>query len=502
MRAEGFQVSGVVVNASSGQPLARTRIQIASTDDRDKNEIRVTGTDGRFQFRNVVPGKYQLVAQRAGYPTQALDQHGTYSSAVAVGPGKKSIDLVFRLKPEAVIAGTILDDANESVRDAEVVLFHRGVEDGRLATHLMRVTRSDDQGAYHFGQLLEGEYLIAVKARPWYAQSMVVNSGKQLANPDLNVAFPVTFYPGTSDPDSAATIKVRGGDRASADFNLRAVPAARINVHTTRRQISAHLEQRFFDDYEAIIETQNMFENDAFSILGVAPGKYKVYIDTPDNSDREIEVTVADEITVDADAPGNAGTVDVAGILSPLGGALPSPLSIRLESGSSGQRFGAQVGSDGKFEIKQVSPGDYEVRLSDVHSYVAQMAASGASIHGRAVKIGKSDVTLAIQASQSTGRITGTVMDGDVPQPGAMVLLVPDDPEKNMLLFRRDQSDSDGTFTLTDVVPGRYSLVALMDAWDLPYMEPGAIKPYLGKSESVVVAANGKYDVKVPLQKK
>ena len=32
-------------------------------------------------------------------------------------------------------------------------------------------------------------------------------------------------------------------------------------------------------------------------------------------------------------------------------------------------------------------------------------------------------------------------------------------------LIRRDQSDSDGSFALRDVVPGQYTVVAIQDGW-------------------------------------
>src|SRR3954451_12934422 len=84
-----LQISGVVVSAASGQPLARARVGISSTEARDKIESMITGSDGRFSFDHLMRGKYQLVAERAGFPTQSFDQHDQYSSAIAVGPGLK-----------------------------------------------------------------------------------------------------------------------------------------------------------------------------------------------------------------------------------------------------------------------------------------------------------------------------------------------------------------------------------------------------------------------------
>ena len=43
---------------------------------------------------------------------------------------------------------------------------------------------------------------------------------------------------------------------------------------------------------------------------------------------------------------------------------------------------------------------------------------------------------------------------------------------------RRDQSDSDGTFTLANILPGKYVLMAIENGWDLEWMNPSVLKPY------------------------
>ena len=64
--------------------------------------------------------------------------------------------------------------------------------------------------------------------------------------------------------------------------------------------------------------------------------------------------------------------------------------------------------------------------------------------------------------------------------------MVPKEPESHGELFRRDQSDSDGTFSLASVIPGEYTIVAIDDGWDLHWSEPGVIEHYVPKgTESV-----------------
>jgi hypothetical protein len=64
---------------------------------------------------------------------------------------------------------------------------------------------------------------------------------------------------------------------------------------------------------------------------------------------------------------------------------------------------------------------------------------------------------------------------------------------------RSDQSDSDGTFALGGIVPGKYVLMAIEDGWDLDWKEQAVLQPYreegtkveLGAAEENKVAVKG-----------
>jgi hypothetical protein len=76
-----------------------------------------------------------------------------------------------------------------------------------------------------------------------------------------------------------------------------------------------------------------------------------------------------------------------------------------------------------------------------------------------------------------------------------MVLLLPHDIQHSSGLTRRDQSDSDGTFTLPDIVPGRYTLIAVEGDDELEYSNPTAIQPYLAHGQAMNIARGGKCQV-------
>jgi ribosomal protein S18 len=110
------------------------------------------------------------------------------------------------------------------------------------------------------------------------------------------------------------------------------------------------------------------------------------------------------------------------------------------------------------------------------------------------------DVSVTINASKGNGRITGVALKKDKPAAGVMIVLAPLDLKSNPALFRRDQSDSDGTFTLNVVVPGRYTLMAIEDGWDLEWADPNVLQKYIPGGETVQIAPSQKTDVSVKVQ--
>lgn len=54
-------------------------------------------------------------------------------------------------------------------------------------------------------------------------------------------------------------------------------------------------------------------------------------------------------------------------------------------------------------------------------------------------------------------------------------------------LFRRDQSDLDGSFRLRNLIPGSYTVVAIENGWDLDWAQPGVSTHYAKHGQTVTV---------------
>jgi hypothetical protein len=239
-------------------------------------------------------------------------------------------------------------------------------------------------------------------------------------------------------------------------------------------------------------------------ITGFAPGDYLLNLTSFGKEQRNWTQSV--RLTADAEIDGaqTHTSPTVSGVVTLDGLPLAGKGYIRLRDPASGNAPGAQVNAKGEFEFRSqpIRPGAYQVAVFNIpDATITAVSASGARVTGQSVSI-EHDATikLAVSMSKGLGEIAGVAERDGVPLPGAMVVLVPDKLDGNESLFRRDQSDSDGTFSLRNVVPGKYTVVAIEQGWDLEWGKAEVLKPYLADGEPIAISAKGKYQVKVKAQ--
>jgi Carboxypeptidase regulatory-like domain len=514
-----YTIAGVVLDATSGQSLPGARVSLGSTEEgRVPDHSVLTGPDGRFAFAHLAADKYQMYAEAVGYPLQGFEQHeAPYLTGVVVGPDISADQLVFKLHRGSVISGTLIDEFNEPVRNATVMLWRRGLDFGKFETRLINRSQTEDQGSFKFAGLLPGKYLIAVSARPWYMRSATDQPKQDEAMSTqmtenmrrLNVAFPLTFYPGVTDESRASEIALRDGDRVTADIAMRTLPAAQIRIPNSaepgKPTGSLRLMQTAFGNDILEQQYEQRGSPDAMLLTGVAPGHYEAHYMNPNRSDGERMqgIDVSGDMTIDPEAIGETATVAIKG-LAQMSNGEPLSAEAMVMLVKVGTNFGhpGNIDSKGVFAIDELQPGTYEVSLSSPNrTFILAMASSNAKVNGRRLTLtGASPVNLALELGKGMGQVHGVALRGDKGLGGTMVLLIPDNPGANKVLFRRDQSDSDGTFALPQVVPGRYSLVAIDGGWDMEWSKPAVLKPYLEKAEKIEVVSGGKYNVKVQVQ--
>jgi uncharacterized protein (DUF2141 family) len=505
----GFGVAGVVLQHGSNQRLKHVQVSLISVEQRDRQVSSITSENGQFAFSGIPAGKYSLVAQLRGF-VQAYRDNEDYSTAIVVGPSLDSEHITFLLDAPAAVSGTVLDQQAEPIRDAQVLLFHRGVFSGRHRTMMQTQANTDSSGGFHFGQLRPGTYFVAVSARPWYALTSPIQvqgeNSSQNTNPsELDVAYPVTYYPDSLDPAAASPIALSEGGTAEISITLRAVPALRLAITTSSPQgVNVGISAPGPGDIPIPISAAQFREENRQEILGLAPGRYVVTLQRfetgPIGPVGTKTIDLSTNSTLDlTDLP----KMSISGQVRVEGAERPKALTVGLVNVNSGQGRGGSARPDGSFKFDQLgfSPGPYEIRVGDTPDlYVKSIAVSGADYLNGILNVAEgASIQISIVAAKGLTRVNGVAMKDDKPFPGAMVLLLPQDSTHGRYI-PRDQSDSDGTFTLYSAPPGRYALIAIDDGRDLAYRNASVIRPYLEQAQIIDLPVPSDAKVKVNVQ--
>jgi len=157
--------------------------------------------------------------------------------------------------------------------------------------------------------------------------------------------------------------------------------------------------------------------------------------------------------------------------------------TLSFRSVKTGDSYDASVSSEGKFSFagSTLPAGSYEVEFSTPSGlHLTSLEATGATVSGHTIEIPAGQpVNIVVHAAEANCSISGFALKNGKPVAGAMVLLVPQDPGHDTSLYRRDQSDSDGSFSLPSIFPGRYILLAIENGWDLEWADPKVMLQYL-----------------------
>jgi len=491
--AAAYRIAGTLVNAQTGAPVPGATVAVLSVEDGHRIAAAETGNDGSFAIGGLAAAKYQLTASKRGYSTAAYNEHGNYSSAVVTGPEQETSGLVFKLTPGAVLRGVVNGDGGDAIEGAQVMLFEKP-RDHDPGAKIVQVSlaMTDDTGTYEFDNLGKGEYLLAVKVEPWYA--MHVSSPQQgKLNRALDVAYPITFYDSTTDEGAATPIVLAGGNRVEADVSLHAVPALHLVVAAPLKQdgspAAPQLRQTIFGTVipSDHIDMAGTGQQGIADLTGVAPGHYEL---TQGDPPRVVllDATSSQEVESGAGIP----AVAVSGTLETTTGApLTSDAVVTLEPADNAQGLKPIESefSRGAFDFTAVPAGKWKVRV-ERSGLAAPVIAVGtaARIHaGNLITVQDRPQTLVVRVSADGERVEGLARKGEKGLAGALVLLVPMDPAFFPELVRRDQSDSDGSFSLRDAAPGQYTVVAIEDGWELDWTRPEVIRRYLPGGIAVTV---------------
>jgi hypothetical protein len=556
-----YEITGVVVNSVNGSSVAKCHLAAnpaagrggmaiglamgSGNGNRQFPALTDNGFDcdahGRFAVTVPSAGAWRLTANARGFVSAAYDQHEQFSSAIVLTADAPMKEIEFRLSPEATITGVVLDEAGETVRNAQIMLQSvpaRTPGGPEPAAAMRGVTGTDDRGRYELANLAPGDYRLSVTAQPWYVARPQVQRGATNdtsgLDPSLDVAYAQTWFPGVEDSARAEVIKLRAGDTRQADFNLIPIPSIHLRILMPPRvqtvvnvspgsqsgpnappapQPMPMIQKMNSGFGGGFVQTSMHFDSQGeVDVGGLTPGVYQVrlvgaYQDGPAMGGRTamVEVGANSARIVDLNSPSR----DMARITVHVDGSAADSDAEESQGDRPGRNFGVQIslidmethqnfstmnqgpvmnaGRGGQRDrnadrVIEVPPGRYEVVLQGrANVFLTGLAAKGAETAGRYVTVGAGESTLTVHTASGRATVSGIAMMDGKPSVGAMVLLVPVTIEdrNSITMLRQDQTNTDGSFEIANVIPGQYILVAIDHGWGVNWGDASTLRQYL-----------------------
>jgi hypothetical protein len=522
---------------SSSAMIAQTGIAETVDDSSLKqNEPRRTATaaDGRFEFKEVLPGAYTVsfdaAMSRGTHLDQSLGEPGPRDPwkpgrrvppiELRAGETRDNVDIA--LWRAFAVEGRVVDDAGEPIANTAVNISQW---DSPSTMSMGRPRLTDDRGLFRIFGLRPGQYRICADGGMHFAPSE-----------DVRDKLIRTCYPSAINDAGAQPVVVSSAEVGPIEIRLQRNPTFRItgmaidSSGAPIANLSVNLVSvRPGGSSSSSIETK---PGGQFIASGVTPGDYAIQVSTgdwhfpnPENKqDREIgyapvRVDVED---IDGLVVATSKPAKVAGRIVFEGGAPeqgPSKLSVTTmpddltERGSMmfGPQTSAAVRDDLSFELDGLFGPQLLMVMGPPRGWIVKSVKyRGNDVTDTAVEFKSStdarllEVTLTNQGEIVTGRVLG---DDGKESPDAHVVLLPGDvsrwrPFPGMPAIT---PKADGTFTIGPVRTGEYVIAAVTGMSMARLFDPSAraeIAERIAKGgERIVLVETDKHSIDLRVTK-
>ncbi len=437
-------IQGVVLDEETGNPLARTQVTLTPLPGTQAGTVSIrAGERGGFTILSVRPGWYVLKTSRRGYADAEAGQlrPGRPGMAFEVTVAAPSNFFQIRMRHLAAMTGSVLDDNSVGIPDWPVHIY----TSKKPVRRLMEV-RTDDRGNFRAGGLDPGTYIVRSGAGALEDDSPLLATYYKYGTA-LETAEPVRLRLGETIPD--ITIRTAKGKLLTLSGTFSSVPPARLILitDTGRRQIAATGGGRIAP----------------FEASGIPPGPVELVAegDTPGQECGSYAKVLADK--------------DTAGIR--IGCPLLYPPTISWVGTQGKAILARRVDLDGTGPIRTLRtdqplpPGFWELTaLAPPQFYLATIQPQferepTTRNDGWFGMLLGNQTRLQIILSNRPGTVSGVVTAQGRPVAGASVYLEsfnPNLPEKRLQLFSV-RSDPSGTYSFTQLSPGRYRVLSSFD---------------------------------------
>jgi hypothetical protein len=270
-QASAGSISGTVMtDGAQPQPVRRAVLILGGGSLTPPRSV-LSDDQGRFTLVGLPEGNYSLAAVKPGFvsATYGEKQPGRGPGVVvSLLAGQRHDGLVIRLVRGGVITGRVFDDGGRPFPGSPVTLMESRIVNGerRFVTPpvgpgavLEPRAVTDDRGIYRIYGLPPGEYIVSsvvpaagggagpsadlrrvtATELQWAAAQVqgAAAAGRPTAGPPAAASPPLgprvgsapVYFPGTPDPAAAVPVRVASGEeRAGVDFAVSFVPTARV----------------------------------------------------------------------------------------------------------------------------------------------------------------------------------------------------------------------------------------------------------------------------------
>ena len=217
-------IRGRVVSADSGTPIRRAQVRAQSGELR-ANRLVSTDAQGRFEFKDLPAGRWNLTASKAGFMTLRYGQKRSFEagSPIEIADAQVMERADFALPRGAAITGRIFDEYGDAVANARVqVLRYQTVQGQRRLTPAGGGDQTDDTGSYRIYGLAPGDYYISATLR-------AANGPFFDDNNNDTTSYAATYYPGTGSVAEAQRVTLAvGQEQPNMNFALQPVRTVKI----------------------------------------------------------------------------------------------------------------------------------------------------------------------------------------------------------------------------------------------------------------------------------
>jgi protocatechuate 3,4-dioxygenase beta subunit len=404
------RIRGRVMSAETGTPVRRAQLRISGPDIGAKSAM--TDAEGRYEFRDLPAGKFNLSAVKSGFVTVQYGQTRPYEAGklIELVDGQILDKADIAMPRGSVISGRVLDEFGDPVADAMVSAMRSAWTAGRRKLQPTgRSAQTNDLGQYRIYGLPPGDYFVSatlrtgdgmmdmamVAAMSGTARGAALSglAGPTGSNP--NSGYAPTYFPGTANGADAQRLTIAAGQEAqSTDFALLPVRLAKITgmvIGSDGKPVEGSMINAVPRGGETGLMSlggaARTDKDGQFTINGVAPGDYTLQtramqimttgsgdrmtfsmrVGDPDGGDAEVgslPVSVAGEDLSGVVILTSKGAT-VSGRLSFEGAAKPANLAgIRITSSGIDTDYAGMlaagsgaglVKADGTFELRGVT---------------------------------------------------------------------------------------------------------------------------------------------------